>query len=91
MQRQIWQQIQQATFVRTVEHHREILSTNTRALSWAEDSTLELPALVLADVQTAGRGRGTNRWWSAPGRFDLLAHPPASSLDSTSHPGRGSH
>ena len=81
------EQIRRATFVRTVEHHREILSTNTRALSWAEDPALELPALVLADVQTAGRGRGANRWWSAPGALTFsLILPRVSSLEKSSWP-----
>jgi BirA family biotin operon repressor/biotin-[acetyl-CoA-carboxylase] ligase len=33
-----------------------------------------LPALVVADRQTAGRGRGENRWWSSEGAltFSLL-------------------
>ena len=86
MQRQICSRFS-AMFVRTVEHHREILSTNTRALSWAEDSTLELPALVLTDVQTAGRGRGTNRWWSAPGAstFSLIL-PRVTPIEEASWP-----
>jgi BirA family biotin operon repressor/biotin-[acetyl-CoA-carboxylase] ligase len=79
--------IRGATFVRTVEHHREILSTNTRALSWAEDSRLELPALVLTDLQTAGRGRGTNRWWSAPGALTFsLIIPRVNSMDEAFGP-----
>ena len=34
----------------------------------------ELPLLVVADRQTAGRGRATNRWWTGPGAlaFSLL-------------------
>ena len=34
----------------------------------------ELPLLVVADRQTAGRGRGANRWWTGPGAlaFSLL-------------------
>jgi BirA family biotin operon repressor/biotin-[acetyl-CoA-carboxylase] ligase len=33
-----------------------------------------MPLLVLAERQTAGRGRGTHRWWSTPGSltFSLL-------------------
>ena len=59
--------IRHATIVQTIEHHQEISSTNSRALKLADDSQLELPLLVLADQQTAGRGRGGNDWWSAPG------------------------
>jgi BirA family biotin operon repressor/biotin-[acetyl-CoA-carboxylase] ligase len=61
------ERIRQLTLVRTLEHHRQIPSTNTRALAQAEDPALDLPALILADEQTAGRGRGANRWWSARG------------------------
>ena len=76
------EQIRQATMVRTIEHHREITSTNTRALALAEEPCLDVPALVLADVQTAGRGRGTHRWWSAPGALTFsLVLPQASPPD----------
>jgi BirA family biotin operon repressor/biotin-[acetyl-CoA-carboxylase] ligase len=26
-----------------------------------------MPALIVADLQTAGRGRGSHRWWTGPG------------------------
>ena len=37
----------------------------------------QLPLLVIADEQTAGRGRGTNRWWTGQGSlaFTLLLDP----------------
>lgn len=54
------------TFLRSVEHHPEIDSTNTRAMHWLCDAP-ERPALVLADRQTTGRGRGANTWWAADG------------------------
>ena len=60
-------QIRQATRVPTIEHHRQIASTNTRAIMAADDAALPLPALILTDLQTAGRGRGDHVWWSAPG------------------------
>jgi BirA family biotin operon repressor/biotin-[acetyl-CoA-carboxylase] ligase len=53
-------------------------STNTRACEAASGLASEsLPALFLAEHQTAGRGRGTNRWWSAEGSltFSLLLQP----------------
>jgi BirA family biotin operon repressor/biotin-[acetyl-CoA-carboxylase] ligase len=55
------------TFVQHVEYHRSIPSTNTRALELAASSDSRVPALVLAEHQTAGRGRGANAWWTAPG------------------------
>ena len=36
-------------------------------LATAASPTDRSTLLVLADHQTAGRGRGTNQWWSAPG------------------------
>jgi BirA family transcriptional regulator, biotin operon repressor / biotin---[acetyl-CoA-carboxylase] ligase len=58
------------TFVARAEYHPSIGSTNDRAAQ----SAGELPLLIVADRQTAGRGRGTNRWWTGPGAlaFSLL-------------------
>ena len=55
------------TFVRAVEWHEEIGSTNDRAIAAAVAMKQTLPLLVVAGRQTAGRGRGGNRWWGAPG------------------------
>jgi BirA family transcriptional regulator, biotin operon repressor / biotin---[acetyl-CoA-carboxylase] ligase len=41
-------------------------STNDIALAWAADDAPDL-ALVYADQQTAGRGRGSRRWFTPPG------------------------
>ncbi len=54
-------------FVRAVEFHRELPSTNDLALQHATHEELDTPFLVLTEYQTAGRGRGGNKWWSAPG------------------------
>lgn len=66
------------TFVRHVESHEELGSTNDRALELAADRGLPTPALVLADRQTAGRGRGANVWRSGPGAltFSLVIDRP---------------
>ena len=55
------------TFVRHVEAHEELGSTNDRALELAADDAIQTPLLVIAERQTGGRGRGANRWWSAAG------------------------
>ncbi len=70
------------TFVRAVESYEELDSTNTRALSLAGDAGIELPCLIIAERQTAGRGRGANRWWSSGGAltFSLLLTPDVESL-----------
>ncbi|NUM54632.1 MAG: biotin--[acetyl-CoA-carboxylase] ligase [Candidatus Hydrogenedentes bacterium] len=59
--------IKRETFVRQAELHRTIDSTNTRAMELAALESTKLPLLVLTENQTAGRGRGSNVWWSAPG------------------------
>jgi BirA family transcriptional regulator, biotin operon repressor / biotin---[acetyl-CoA-carboxylase] ligase len=62
------------TFVVELEHHKELGSTNDRAVQRAKQGAGQLPLLVIADNQTAGRGRGGNRWWTGPGSlaFSLL-------------------
>jgi len=68
------------TFVRDVEYHPALGSTNDRALELALQPDLATPHLVLAEQQTSGRGRGANVWWSARGAltFSLV-------LDADSH------
>jgi BirA family biotin operon repressor/biotin-[acetyl-CoA-carboxylase] ligase len=46
-------------------------STNTRAAELARAGALALPAAVLASRQTAGRGRGSNRWHSDAGTLTV--------------------
>lgn len=68
----------EGTLVRDIEFHREHPSTNDRALALAGSATeSQLPLLVLADEQTAGRGRGSNVWWATRGAltFSLLVNP----------------
>lgn len=47
----------------------EIASTNdwSKEFFRREDALRYLPALVLADRQTSGRGQGNHRWWSPEG------------------------
>ena len=65
------------TFVARVEYHPRLGSTNDRARQCAVEGCSELPLLVLADEQTAGRGRGANRWWTGRGSlaWSLLVDP----------------
>lgn len=68
-------QIVAATFVKQVEFHTEIVSTNDRALDLATAEVASItPILIWALQQTAGRGRGANRWWASDGAltFSLL-------------------
>jgi BirA family biotin operon repressor/biotin-[acetyl-CoA-carboxylase] ligase len=68
-----------STFVEQVDYHHEIASTNDRAMKLAVEPDLIMPALVLAEFQTNGRGRGTNQWWSQSGAltFSLLVETDA--------------
>jgi BirA family biotin operon repressor/biotin-[acetyl-CoA-carboxylase] ligase len=65
--------VQSETALRTAEHHQQIGSTNDRARELA-GTAVDLPCLISADCQTAGRGRGGNRWWTGEGSlaFSLL-------------------
>jgi BirA family biotin operon repressor/biotin-[acetyl-CoA-carboxylase] ligase len=71
--------IRDSTFVRYVEIHDTLGSTNDRAKELALDPAIQLPAIVVARHQSAGRGRGDNGWWSADGAltFSLLLDPAA--------------
>jgi BirA family transcriptional regulator, biotin operon repressor / biotin---[acetyl-CoA-carboxylase] ligase len=55
---------------RRIEHHTRIASTQDRARSLADEGAAA--AVVVADEQTAGRGRH-GRAWHAPARHALLA------------------
>jgi BirA family biotin operon repressor/biotin-[acetyl-CoA-carboxylase] ligase len=74
--------ILEESFVADVEHHAVIGSTSDRAIQRAAFQPLKLPLLILADHQTAGRGRGSNRWWTGPGSlaFSLLLGPDLAGL-----------
>ena len=54
------------TSIARVEYHPRLDSTNDRAALCAAQKGIELPALIVAEEQTAGRGRGTNRWGTGP-------------------------
>jgi len=62
-----------------IDFHESLGSTSDRALALAAEGATALPLLVLAQQQTSGRGRGTNRWWTAEGALTfslILAAPP---------------
>lgn len=66
--------IRDETFVSQVEFHSELASTNDVAMERSAEGKLPKPLLVVTGSQTAGRGRGANRWWSSKGAltFSLL-------------------
>ena len=68
------------TFLAHAEYHPVLDSTQTRARALAEEvaeGKVLSPALIVADRQTAGRGRAENRWWTGEGSlaFSLLVDP----------------
>ncbi len=79
--------ILEKTFVADVEHHVAIGSTNDRAIERADFPGVKLPLLIVADRQTAGRGRGPNRWWAGPGSlaFSLLLGPELAGAAGSRH------
>jgi BirA family biotin operon repressor/biotin-[acetyl-CoA-carboxylase] ligase len=63
--------------ISVVEHHATIGSTNDRARELAGLGTPEI-AVIVADEQTAGRGRQNRSWYTPPGTalaFSLLTRP----------------
>jgi BirA family biotin operon repressor/biotin-[acetyl-CoA-carboxylase] ligase len=80
-----------ASFLARVEYHPELSSTQDRAHEIAaQGAATELPVLVVADVQKAGRGRGANRWWTGDGSLaaSLLFDPAAWGLARRASPER---
>jgi BirA family biotin operon repressor/biotin-[acetyl-CoA-carboxylase] ligase len=80
--------LREATFVRHVEIHEALGSTNDRTAELARDATIKLPALIAARHQTAGRGRGDHKWWSAEGAltFSLLIEPMSFGVTASNWP-----
>ncbi len=60
-----------SVFVVRVEHFAVLDSTQQRAREAAANPFEPLPLLVVADRQTAGRGRGENSWWTGDGNLAL--------------------
>lgn len=81
-------QLVQRTFVARVEHHRTLGSTNDRAKQCAAAGAGRLPLLIVADAQTAGRGRGTSHWWTGRGSLalSLLFDPRRSGIGPSGRP-----
>lgn len=74
--------VMQDTWVDRVHYFDSVNSTNSAALTHAQDrgaphSEPNLAELFVANRQTAGRGRGSNVWWSAEGAltYSVLTPP----------------
>ena len=70
------------SLVAHIDYHDSIGSTSDCALSLAAEANVPLPILVLTEEQTAGRGRGANRWLTTSGAltFSLVLHAPPERL-----------
>lgn len=82
------QRLLSGRFGRAIRHLTEIDSTNSEALRWATDPVAPAPdgAVVIADAQTAGRGRWGRTWVSGAHTslmFSLILRPslPADRLE----------
>jgi BirA family transcriptional regulator, biotin operon repressor / biotin---[acetyl-CoA-carboxylase] ligase len=82
------EEIRATTFVRHVEIHDTLGSTNDRAAELARETAIELPALVVARQQTAGKGRGRNKWWAPDGAltYSLLVDHATTGVGQASWP-----
>jgi BirA family biotin operon repressor/biotin-[acetyl-CoA-carboxylase] ligase len=72
--------VKRETFIEHIETHERLPSTSDLALQRADQDPQKAPLLIVAEHQTAGRGRGSNPWWSEAGAltFSLLIDcPPA--------------
>jgi BirA family biotin operon repressor/biotin-[acetyl-CoA-carboxylase] ligase len=80
--------IENCGLVARIDYHETIGSTSDRAMEIGALDEAQLPLLVLTERQTAGRGRGANRWWSADGAltFSLVLAAPTERLPPTRWP-----
>ena len=63
--------------IQEIRYFDQIDSTNTFAAAWAEQGAPDL-SLVIANEQTAGRGRGDRKWFTPPQSalaFSLILRP----------------
>ena len=70
------------SFLEHIEYLPETNSTSDVALQRIAAGDVAVPCLILTDNQTAGRGRGANRWWSTSGgiTFSLILKPASMGL-----------
>jgi BirA family biotin operon repressor/biotin-[acetyl-CoA-carboxylase] ligase len=60
-------QLERIPSIRSAFVFADLASTNTWSLEHLPEFHHELPCLVVAKEQTAGRGRGRHQWWSSAG------------------------
>lgn len=74
-------QLVRDTFIRKVVYHSTLESTQDSAATLVREANEPLPLLVLTANQTAGRGRGSNRWHACAGALTFSLVLDAESLD----------
>jgi len=74
--------------IATFEHPAEVSSTMERARELAMDTDVVLPAAVVADRQSLGRGRRGARWWQPPGSLAVSIVLDAAAVGLGSSPPR---
>lgn len=82
------EQLLAETILEGAEWHSSVESTNSLALKCAADASCKTPYLIGASEQTAGRGRGTNRWWASEGTlmFSVLFDMPSLGIPQSDWP-----
>lgn len=63
--------LQQAIRPFRLHFYSRLRSTNDQAIRLRQKRQLYCPAVVLTGHQSAGRGRGANRWWSGKGSLTV--------------------
>ncbi|HET6881827.1 MAG TPA: biotin--[acetyl-CoA-carboxylase] ligase [Pirellulales bacterium] len=83
-----WSSLVAGGFADRVEYFPSLASTNDHARDRAASLPYHEMLLVVADEQTAGRGRGTNRWWTGSGSlpFSLLFDPARRNIERRCYP-----
>ncbi len=65
------QRLLSQTFLAQVQHHALLPSTSDHARSLVEAGQVQPPLLIVADAQSAGRGRGNHCWWTGQGSLAM--------------------
>ena len=80
LQEQAIAEILNQGWIEHVDWQESVDSTNAVARRYCQEDPAELPALFVADLQTAGKGRSQNSWWSPTGCLMFTLALPNSSL-----------
>ena len=83
-----WPSLAASGLVDRAEYFASLASTNDYAREIAGGLPREERVLIVADEQTAGRGRGANRWWTGSGSLacTLVFDPAARGIERRYYP-----